>query len=221
MCAEQAETGSVMDDMIMSSMERGMLWMFQVREVRHCACTHDMLHHNPGRARLLSTADRSELVNTERHEPSDVGQGIGPVLKMQLFAHDSGRCVQASDAAAIQDANNAASTASFRECGSTSPAANKIASTAPAVESVESSPDRDPTTKLPPARTSSAAEADALLADIAAAVTASEDTEAPQAHVGAPQQLQEPASGPSALSIAWVRLLWREQSTQRAGRPSQ
>lgn len=45
MCAEQAGPGRVTDDMIMCSMERGMLWMFPVGEVRHSVCTHDMSVH--------------------------------------------------------------------------------------------------------------------------------------------------------------------------------
>ena len=35
-CAEQAERDSVTHDMILCSMERGMLWMFLVGEVRRC-----------------------------------------------------------------------------------------------------------------------------------------------------------------------------------------
>ena len=118
---------------------------------------------------------------------------------MQVSALDGGRCVQASDIAATEDASNAASAASPRERGSTSPASTAAASASPAVESHEPSLDLKPAAKLPPARTSSAAEADALLADIAATVMASEVVESPEAQVGAPKQLQEPAVGPGAF----------------------
>ena len=36
-CAEQARLDSVTDDMIMCSMERGMLWMFLLGKVRYSA----------------------------------------------------------------------------------------------------------------------------------------------------------------------------------------
>lgn len=119
-------------------------------------------------------------------------------MKMRLFALSGRRCVQASDAAAVEDASGAASAACSRERGSASPAATAVAGAAPAVESREPSPDPKPAAELPPMRTSSAAEADALLADIAATVTASEFADAPEAHTGAPLQLQEPATEPAA-----------------------
>ena len=121
-------------------------------------------------------------------------------MEMQLIALKCGRCVQASEAAAIGDASEAASAACSHKRVSTSPAATAVTGAAPALESHDPSPDPDPAAKPPPARTSSAAEADALLADIAATVVALEDVEAPEAHIDAPLQLQEPALGPGALS---------------------
>ena len=100
---------------------------------------------------------------------------------------------QAAEAAITEDAFEAASAAYSRERGCADTAATAGAGAAPALERGEPSPDPNPAARLPLEHASSTAEADALLADITAVVTASEYTDASSAYIGVPQQLQEPA----------------------------
>ena len=63
------------------------------------------------------------------------------------------------------------------------------------------------------------AEANMLLADTAAGVTALEHADTPAAPTGAPQLLLKPAFGPAALSVTWVRRLWRQRLARTRAMP--
>ena len=119
-------------------------------------------------------------------------------MSLYAAAIDNRGNAQAAEAAAPDDPFGATSAACSRGRGGTSPADTAAASAAPPLKSREPEPDPHPVARLLLERTSSAAEADALLADIAATVTASEFADAHEAHTGAPLPLQEPAAEPAA-----------------------